>query len=456
MSRVCSDVWTLLHRPGFRRLFAVRIAGQLGDGVLQVALVSFVFFSPERQTTAPAAAAAFAVILLPYSLVGPFAGVLLDRWQRRQVLLYVNLLRAGLTLVVAWQVMSDNVGLLFVATVLLMLSLNRFILAGLGASVPRVVPRRELVMANSIAPTAGAVAVMTGVGVGYVTQRWLLGSEAENSAESPIVMVGAAVYLLAGLLALRLGRRSLGPEPGAVQIAVGHAVRQVASGMVSGARHVVARRPAFLGLAVMASSRFFYGLTLVMAILLARNHFHHPDDVDAGLGTLAMLLGLSGAGFALAAVITPAATRRMSKQTWAVTLLAAAGMITLAPGVLLTVPALAVVATVLGVAAQGVKIVVDTVIHENVDDEFRGRVFSFYDVAFNATFVAAAGVAALFMPASGHSYIALGVIAAGFGLTAAGYRFADSGWAGARSPAPVQTADGMQRAGLDDDTSARP
>jgi MFS family permease len=448
MTGLVADLWTLLRRTGFRRLFAVRIAGQLGDGVLQVALVSFVFFSPERQTTAPAAAAAFAVILLPYSLIGPFAGVMLDRWQRRQVLLIANVLRAGLTLAVAWHVTSDSVGSLFVATVLLMLSLNRFILAGLGASVPRVVPRDELVMANSLAPTAGAVAVMTGVGVGYVTQRWVFGTEAEDAAEGPIVMVAAVVYLLAGLLALRLGRRELGPEPGAVQVALGHAVRQVAGGMASGARHVAARRPALLGLLVMASSRFFYGLTLVMAILLARNHFHHPDDVDAGLGTLAMLLGLSGAGFALAALITPAATRRMRKQTWAAVLLCIAGLVTVMPGLLLTIPALAVVAAVLGVATQGVKIVVDTVVHENVDDEFRGRVFSFYDVAFNSTFVAAAGVAALFMPPSGYSYVALGVIAAGFGLTAVAYRSADSGRPGAAAPPSQPAADGSGQPSL--------
>ncbi|MRT44515.1 MFS transporter, partial [Xylella fastidiosa subsp. multiplex] len=51
-------------------------------------------FSPEKQTSAAAIASAMAVLLLPYSLVGPFAGVLLDRWRRRQVFLYGNLLRA--------------------------------------------------------------------------------------------------------------------------------------------------------------------------------------------------------------------------------------------------------------------------------------------------------------------------------------------------------------------------
>ncbi|WP_166355432.1 MFS transporter [Phytoactinopolyspora limicola] len=446
-SGLLADVWTLLRRSGFRRLFAVRIAGQVGDGVLQVALVSFVFFSPERQTTAPAAAAAFAVILLPYSVVGPFAGVLLDRWQRRQILLLANFLRAALALVVAWQVIDGNIGPLLFATVLVMLSLNRFILAGLGASVPRVVPRSELVLANSIAPTAGAVAVVTGVSLGYATQRWVLGSDADESAESPVVVASAVMYLVAGLLALRLGRRVLGPDEGAARITLGHAARQVVLGMTAGARHVASRRPALLGLLAMAGTRFFYGFTLIVAILLSRNYFHDPDDVDAGLGTLALLLGLSGAGFALAAMVTPLATRRMRKETWAAVLLGAAAVAVIAPGGLFTVPALAVVALVLGLATQGVKIVVDTVIHENVDDEYRGRVFSFYDVAFNATFVAAICVAALLLPPTGQSHLVLLLIAAGFGTTAVAYRYWAVGHALAVPPRPSPPHDHEHFAG---------
>ncbi len=66
----------------FRRLFGVRLVAQLGDGLLQAALATFVLFSPEREPNAAKVAAAFAILLLPYSLIGPFAGVFLDRWQR--------------------------------------------------------------------------------------------------------------------------------------------------------------------------------------------------------------------------------------------------------------------------------------------------------------------------------------------------------------------------------------
>ena len=87
----------LLRERGFRRLLGVRFAAQWGDGMFQAALGGAVLFNPERQADPLAVAAGLAVILLPYSLVGPFAGALLDRWDRRRVLLVANLLRAVLT-----------------------------------------------------------------------------------------------------------------------------------------------------------------------------------------------------------------------------------------------------------------------------------------------------------------------------------------------------------------------
>ena len=55
-------------------LLAIRLTGQAGDGMLQSALATFVLFSPERQASASAIAAAFAILALPYSLIGPFTG----------------------------------------------------------------------------------------------------------------------------------------------------------------------------------------------------------------------------------------------------------------------------------------------------------------------------------------------------------------------------------------------
>ena len=72
-----------------------------GDGIFHASLAGVLFFNPEHATTAGQAAAGFAVLLLPYSLLGPFAGVLLDRWRRSRVLVACNVVRAVLVAAVA-------------------------------------------------------------------------------------------------------------------------------------------------------------------------------------------------------------------------------------------------------------------------------------------------------------------------------------------------------------------
>jgi hypothetical protein len=75
-------------------------------------------------------------------------------------------------------------------------------------------------------------------------------------------------------------------------------------------------------------------------------------------------------------------------------------------------------AFLLGTAAQAVKLCVDTIIQESVEDVFRGRVFALYDMLFNSAFVAAAAVASLVMPESGKSYALLSAVSLGYALTA--------------------------------------
>jgi predicted permease len=91
----------LMRHPRLSRLLAVRWTGQATDGIFQSALASFVLFSPERQANALSAAIGFAVVLLPYSLIGPFVGTVLDRVSRQRVLFFSNLARSANLLFVA-------------------------------------------------------------------------------------------------------------------------------------------------------------------------------------------------------------------------------------------------------------------------------------------------------------------------------------------------------------------
>ncbi|MEU6505853.1 MFS transporter [Streptomyces sp. NPDC046942] len=410
---VVRDLRVLLRLRYFRRLLCVRLLSQGADGVYQVALAAYVVFSPEKQTTAAAIASAMAVLLLPYSLVGPFAGVLLDRWQRRQVFVHGNLLRAALAAITAVLMVSHVPDWLFYVSALCVTAVNRFILAGLSASLPRVVDAERLVLANSLSPTAGTLAATAGGGLAFAVRLVASGSAAA------VVLLGAFLYLSAGLASLSLPRALLGPDRQPARPRLRSALAETARDLVAAVRHLAAprRRQAAWALTAMTLMRFCYGALLVLLLMLCRYALSSsPED---GLRLLGLALAVSGAGFFAAAVVTPWAAGRLGPGRWIVSCSAAAAVLEPALGLPFAIGPLLVAAFVLGLITQGAKIATDTIVQASVDDAFRGRIFSVYDVLFNVAFVGAAGVAALMLPPDGRSALLVILVALIYGGVAA-------------------------------------
>ncbi|MDQ1009683.1 MFS family permease [Streptomyces sp. V4I23] len=397
------DLRVLLRLTDFRRLLTVRLLSQSADGVYQVALATYVVFSPEKQTSPAAIASAMAVLLLPYSLVGPFAGVLLDRWQRRQVFLYGNLLRALLAGCTALLILASVPDWLFYASALSVTAVNRFVLAGLSAALPRVVDADRLVMANSVSPTAGTLAATAGGGLAFLVRLVVADSGAV------VVLVGAALYLSSALASLRMGRELLGPDPELVQPRLLTAIASTARGLLDGLRHLTQRPPAAHALAAMALMRFCYGAFTVMVLMLCR--YAWTDTESDGLALLGLALAVSGAGFFAAAVLSPWAIGRLGRYGWMVGCAAAAAVLEPALGLPFAPGPILVAAFVLGLVTQGAKIATDTIVQTATDDAFRGRIFALYDMLFNAGFVGAAGIAALMLPPDGRSAPLIGLVA---------------------------------------------
>jgi MFS family permease len=412
------DLRVLLRLRWFRRLLAVRLLSQLSDGVFQVALATYVVFSPERQTSPAAIASAMAVLLLPYSLLGPFIGVLLDRWRRRQALLWCNLLRAVLSAGTALLLLARVPDWLLYLSALSVTAVNRFVLAGLSASLPRVVDGERLVIANAVSPTAGTLAATAGGGVAFLVR---LGGAEGPAGDAAVVLVAALVYLSAGLSARLMPPGLLGPDPALVQPRLGAALCSTAEGLLTGLRHLAQRRAATRALGAMTVLRFCYGALTVTVLMLCRYAWNGSEEsgADNGLALLGLAVAVSGAGFFAAAVVTPLATQRFGTMGWIAVCALTAAVLLAALGLPFEPAPMLAVAFVLGLTTQGAKIATDTVVQSSVDDEFRGRVFSLYDVLFNVAFVGAAAVAAVMLPPDGHSPALLLMATALYGMVAA-------------------------------------
>jgi hypothetical protein len=407
---------SLLRRPDFRRLYGTRLTSQCADGVFQASLAGVVLFSPESAADPAGIAAGFAVLLLPYSLVGPFAGVLLDRWRRQRVLVVANLVRCLFVGLVAAEIAAGWTGPLLYATALLVTSVNRFFLAAQSAAQPHVVAPEQLVTGNALSTTSGSVVAAAGGGLALLLQQ-LVGDG--DGGYALIALASTVGYGSSAVLARRFGADQLGPDD--VERSRRETLGDVARGLVAGARHVRERREVAAALAAIGAHRFFYGISTIATLLLYRNYFVDDGAFQAGLAGLGQVFAASAAGTLIAAAVTPAAVRRFGKPAWITGLFAVAAVAQVALGVPYTMQALVPAALLLGVVAQGSKICVDTLVQEQVEDDYRGRVFSFYDTLFNLTFVGAAVAGALFLPASGRSYAMLAVVAGGYALTAAAY-----------------------------------
>lgn len=407
---VARDLRTLLRLRNFRRLLTVRLLSQSADGVYQVALATYVVFSPEKQTSAAAIASAMAVLLLPYSLIGPFAGVLLDRWPRRQVFLYGNLLRAALACSTALLILASVPDWLFYASALCVTAVNRFVLAGLSAALPRVVDTDRLVVANSLSPTAGTLAATAGGGLAFVVRL------VADESDAAVVLLGSMLYLLSALASLSLPRALLGPDSDESPLRLRAALAVTARGLVAGLRHLAQRRHAAGALAAMTVIRFCYGALTVMVLMLCR--YAWSDTESDGLALLGLAVGMSGAGFFVAAVLTPWAVGQLGRYGWIVGCAGAAAVLVPALGLTFAPVPMLIAAFVLGIVTQGSKIATDTVVQTSVDDSFRGRIFSLYDVLFNVAFVSAAGVAALMLPPDGRSVAVVAVVSVLYAVVA--------------------------------------
>lgn len=408
-------VWRLVRGLAeFRRLLELRTVSQFGDGLFQAGLAGAILFNPDRAATPWAIAGSFAVLFLPYSLLGPFAGALLDRWDRRLVLIGANLGRLILILGVAALLAAGASDLPILFGALIVNGFTRFVSSGLSAALPDVVPREQVVTMNSVATATGAAAAFLGANFMLVL-RWLFGSG--DTGAAAIIFIVTVPVAIALLLSVRFAPHVLGPHESqrAIHGSVAYAV---ATGWVHGVRTVWAVPTVKATLSGMAAHRMVFGINTLLVLVMVR----HSDTQDvAGLGTAALFVLATGTGSFLATAVTPAAIRRWGRYAAANGALTFAAVVQLCGSGLL-LPVMVVCGFLLGAAGQVVKLCADTAMQIDVDDALRGHVFTVQDSLFWMSFIIAVAVAASIIPADGYqptlAVAGVGVYLAGLALHA--------------------------------------
>ncbi|MER7858461.1 MFS transporter [Amycolatopsis japonica] len=375
----------------FLRLLFTRFSAHWGNGMYQAGLAGAVLFNPERAADALAMAGGFAALLLPYSIVGPFAGALLDRWDRRKVLIFASLLRSATILATAVAVGTGVAGIGLFSLALASEGISRFIGSGLSASLPHVVEEKSVVAANAFAATWGSVLAVVGGGCA-IGLRALTGADDAGSAW--VTAVAALGGIGAAVLAAGFARGLLGPstvdEPSNPALAV-------ARGLADGAKAAWRTPSVTAGFVALFAHRASYGISLLVTVLLMRNHF------AAGMTGLGEMAAFAGAGILVAGLLTAWLLKRFGRVRVVVGALVLAAVAQSALGLPMTIPTALLAAFLVTGAGQVLKLCVDSSVQLDVADEARGRVFALYDTLFNITQVVAVSLAATVIPADGRS-----------------------------------------------------
>jgi MFS family permease len=368
------------------------------DGVFQSALASFVLFSPERQANALSAAIGFAVVLLPYSIVGPFVGTILDRVSRQRALFFANLARSANLLVVAVFVFSGATGVALTAVVLIAFGINRLILAALSAGLPLLIDAKSLITANAIAVTGGSVLVVIGGGIGVGVRALVDGAALADQADSLLILIAAGGYLTAALLAGRLNKYEIGP------LAHEKAAASFKQGFIDMREGIdFLRKNIDTARGITATAVHRGGLTALTltALLLERNTFNDPSRPEDGLQGFGIALTIAGIGVFLGAFLAPYGVARFGRHRWIKFAMFASAFSPIFLAIWQTEVALAVTAFLTAFCGQNIKVTNDALVQSKIDDYYRGRVFAVYDVVVNSAIVSGGLIAALLLPTSG-------------------------------------------------------
>lgn len=378
----------ILAERDLRLLLGAQFLAQAADGLAQAVFADVLVLQPLSAGTPARILVLFAVTLLPYSLLSPFMGVLVDRWARRNILVWTNVIRGVmlLTLFIWARALPGNSGLF--AGTLALLGLGRLFLTTKGAVLPVLLHEHHLLQGNSLSGGGGMVAALAGgvLGIGVIV---VIPFEAAFA-------IAGATYLLASLashrISTRLGHGDRANQPILQEaLAVG---RELIEGVKVIWEHVHARLP-LISIFLLRTLAMFVAIS---AILIIKNAFGDEQRIGR-LSSSALALGGAGVGAFVGALTAPLAGRRLHRGGLILLGFAVSSAGIIALGGILDIYAVVALTFLGGYGGFVSKVATDASVQDALPDDYRGRAFALYDILYNlASVVAGAFMVLLYDP----------------------------------------------------------
>jgi MFS family permease len=372
--------WALLRRRDFGLLWAGGLISETGDWFL---LVGLPFWVLQETGSSLVTASVFLVGLLPGLVVGPLAGVLVDRWDRRRTLVAVSLAEAAFLLPLLAVDGRDRLWIVYlvIAVEATLAQLND---PARNALVPTLVPKDDLVGANALIGLNTNVARLAGSPLGGILVE---------VAGLPGLVIGDAASFLLGAALIGLvrpvgvGRQGMVGGPGTMDPAVSldpapaAEPRGVMGEWVDGLRVVAGDRELVWGLVVNGLAALAQGIFTVLFVLFVTRVLD-GDGADVGL-----LRGVQAIGGLLGGVVVVGLARRLEPGRLLGVSLLVFAVIDLAMwnGPLVTTSRWLYLGLFVAAGIPGIGFLtgLTALVQERTEDAYLGRVFATYYGAFN-------------------------------------------------------------------------
>lgn len=353
-------VQVLRGNRDFRRLFIGQFVSQIGDWFNSVALFTLLL-----SLTGSGEAVGYVLIikLLPSFFVGPVAGVVADRFDRKKIMIAADIARGVIVLGFLLVRRPEQVWLVY-ALAAIEIAISTFFDPAKSAAIPGIVSREELIPANALSGASWSATLALGAGLGGVVTV-LFGRDAAFLIDSLSFFVSAA--FIAGVRIRKLPKRE---RPQRLSLADATGIAD----FIDGARYLKAN-PRVSALLLVKTGWGLGGGVLLLLTIYGKQIFPIGNDGAASIGLLFAARGIGAlSGPMIAGTITSGSPRAMRRTITVAFFLSAAFYLSFAHAPALWIALICVLGAHSGGSIQWV--FSTTLLQMTVPDKFLGRVFA--------------------------------------------------------------------------------
>jgi len=342
-----------------------------------MALIGLIYARTPGSTIELAKILSFTII--PVFLIGPIAGIYVDRWNRKYTMIACDLLRGLLVILIPFMIIYSKSMVPIYILVFIIFSVTRFFLPSKLSIIPDIVHKDKLLLANSLTSTTMMIATVVGFGLGGIIVA-LLGAKGGFYVDSVTYFISAAMV---SFVALRFKKKK---ATSAVReklrlIIKKTVIGDIKEGLLYLRGHKEIRMVANTMFLIMAGVGSIYIIIIVFVQELLGSSTEHLGllamFLGAGLFLGSLMYGRFGAGLCKKKVINSGLC-----VTGLVVVMFSIGL-RLCPHFFIA----AILSTVLGICASPIVVSSYTLIHEVMADEMRGRIFSSLEIIMHIGFL---------------------------------------------------------------------